>query len=247
MHCGWKRKTAIFAVLKQLGITETVSGFEKQEPVAQLPPVELPPDFQTLDRVYDDLDKQARKYVLDRGVTKEQISDNKVGVSFTGRYAYRILFPVFEGASLKGINARDFTGQAKVKYLNNPGDKYLYRFDSTAKVCVFSEGVFKSLRIAQVTEHNSVSLLGHDLTETQARQITDSVCERVILYPDTDVVGLKGMIRVADQIAELERAVTVEIAYPVAVPADEAPLEDIRSLLLSAVPDSWAIRQRIRV
>src|ERR1039458_8430880 len=31
LHCGWSRRTAIFAVLKQLGINEQVSGFEVQE------------------------------------------------------------------------------------------------------------------------------------------------------------------------------------------------------------------------
>src|ERR1035441_2296744 len=73
LKCNWSRRNGVFAVLKQLGINEQVSGFEVQE-ASPDERVELPAYFQTLVHVYDDLDRQARKYVLDRGITKEQIA-----------------------------------------------------------------------------------------------------------------------------------------------------------------------------
>src|SRR5438105_1285832 len=207
VHCDWKRRVAVFTVLKQLGITETVSGVDFEEPAKPPEPVELPADYQILDRVYDDLDKQAQNYLLNRGITKEQITTYRIGVSYHGRYAYRIIFPVFVGNELKAVNARDFTGQSQIKYLNNRGDKYLFGFDPNAYECILSEGVFKALRIAQVTSSNSAAVLGHDLTDSQQQQIEASSIERIILYPDTDLTGRRGVIGISEKLLRIRKKI----------------------------------------
>jgi len=244
VHCEWKRRRAILPVLHQLGIIENVSGFDTPEQTAPPPPIKLPRDFVTLVRVRDDLDRIAKKYLLDRGVTDKQIRENRIGVSYSGRYAYRIVFPVYVKKALKGIVARDFTGYRQPKYLNSPGEKFLYRFDPTAEACVLSEGVLKALRIQQVFSGNSAALLGHDLTSNQMHQIRDSRCKQIILYPDTDLVGRRGVITVAEKLIETWKG-EVKVVCNVTVPADEDPLNSLAEHIKNALPYSWGTRQRL--
>lgn len=243
VHCEWKRKNGIATVLKELGIVEQVYGVEEHKP-EKAEPVELPSDFQILTKAYDDLDQIARRYVLERGITEEQIRKYQIGVSYTGRYSYRIVFPVYNGKELVGINSRDFTGQATPKYLTSRGDKFLFGFDPLAHSLVLSEGCFKALRISRVTKYCSSALLGHDLTDKQLQQLQASKVERIILYPDIDEVGKRGFVKIADKLQE-ELKATVSIAWPVGMPADEAPLEDIRTLLANPLPYSWSTRQKL--
>jgi hypothetical protein len=244
MHCDWKRRQAVMPVLKQYGILERVAGFSV-EPEEYIPPVELPKDFQALTHVYDDLDRQARKYIIGRGVLPSQIREEKIGVSYSGRYAYRVIFPVYVNKQLKAINARDFTGSQTPKYLTSRGDKYLYRFDPEARTVVFSEGSIKALRIAQATSANSSALLGHSLTEHQVQQIEASKCQEVILFPDPDRVGRRGFVRVADQFAQLQKRVSLKIVWPVPQPADELPLAEISKMLAVPLAYSWETKQTV--
>jgi hypothetical protein len=242
--CNWKHRYAIVPVLKQLGISAEVTGVEKAPDSGNFERVEFPKDFQVLTRVYDDLDCQAKKYILDRGITEEQIRENRIGVSYGGRYAYRILFPVFVDKELKAINARTFTDSTP-KYLNSRGEKYLFRFDPKQEVTILSEGAIKALRIAQVTDSGSASLLGHDLTDIQLQQISESSCKHLVLYPDPDSVGRKGTVHVAEKLVERWKN-PVSIVWPVRLPADEAPLEELQALITNnLVPYTWGTRARL--
>ena len=245
LHCEWSHRYAVAPVLKQLGIIATnVTGAEHAED-PHVEPVVLPKDFQILTRVYDDLDIQARDYILKRGVTKEQIRECTIGVSYIGKYAYRILFPIYVGEELRGINARDFTGQGIPKYLLSRGDKFLYRFDPQRKTVVFSEGVIKALRIQQVVDFGSSALLGHDLTEQQWQQLRESACEHVILYPDLDPVGKRGVTHIADKLLESWKG-KVSVVWPVRLPADELPLEELKAVMAgNVVPYTQALRRKM--
>ena len=248
LHCDWKRKTgAVFAVLKQLGLpireAQEVIGAGRPEAKDE-ERVVLPLDFQLLTHACDDLDLRARSYLLERGVTPEQIARHKLGVSYVGRYAYRIVFPVYADGVLCGINARDFTGRAKAKYLTSKTDKRIWGFDPEASTVVLSEGCFKALRLEQATDACSAALLGHDLTPRQLLQIQESCCERITIYPDVDAVGKKGAATVAERLIGEWRG-KVRVACQVYQPADEAPLEDLRAALLSASEYSWGTRQKL--
>jgi DNA primase len=233
----------VLSVLRQLLITDVVSGFDVSEEAGPALPVVLPRDFTLLTRTYDDLDRAAQQYLLDRGITKEQIRENHLGISYSGRYAYRILFPVYVAKTLKGIVARDFTGCQKPKYLNSPGEKYLYHFNPAVETCIFSEGVFKALRIQQATLCGSAALLGHDLTSAQISQIIGSRCKRVIFYPDPDRVGRRGVVSMADKLIEAWGG-EIKIICKVFRPADEDELSNIKKNLTNAVAYGWDVRQR---
>lgn len=231
LHCDWTRRTAVNAVLKQLGITTSVSGFERSQAEQEHVTIYLPEDFSGLWE--NGLDDQALDYVLKRGITKEQIKRHRIGVSYSGTYAYRVIFPVYVGDNLQCINARDFTGRKKPKYLLSKGEKCLAYFEPEEPACVLSEGSIKALRIEQAvaTDTCSAALLGHDLTDKQLKQIQDSQCKSVILWPDTDLVGRRGFIKIADKLSEFWSG-EVAIVWPVTGPADELPLREISRLLL---------------
>jgi len=242
--CGYKGRHVIPALLRQLNIQARVDtdAVEQPEPIAE--PVELPDDFQVLTKATDDLDLKARRYLLhDRGITMEQIGRYRIGISYTGRYAYRIIMPVWVDKKLRGIVARDFTGRQQPKYLNSKGDKYLFGFDANAETVVLAEGIFKALRLQQAG-WPAAALLGHDLTDIQLEQLQNSKCQKAILFPDPDPVGRQGVIHIADKLANAWSG-KVEVVWPVVLPADEMPLEALRGVQIQ--PFNWAVSQRLRV
>lgn len=247
MHCDWKRRSgAPNAVLKALGSSDSVEGVDRALAVPE-EPVHLPEDFQRLGvmTVYDELDKQAFDYLTkQRGILRKQIIRRKIGVSYVGRYAYRIVFPIYANGLLRAINARDFTGNQKPKYLTNAGPKYLFAFDAKAATVVLSEGVIKALRIEQVFKGCSASLLGHSLTDQQLKQLQESTAERIVLFPDLDNVGRKGFINIADRLMEWGRC-TVQIIWPLDAPADELSLAKLKEHLQRARTYDWGVRQKI--
>jgi hypothetical protein len=224
-------------VLKQLGLIADGVFLVTEEPKPEvLPAFTLPADFQVLTRAYDDLDYQAQQYLQRRGVTPTQIKQYRIGVSYSGRYAYRILFPIYAEGKLRGVNARDFTGHQQPKYLLSSGEKYLYGFNPKAHTVILSEGVIKALRIAQVASNAcSAALLGHHLTETQLGQLEQSSCQHAIVYPDPERVGYAGAAAVAARLVEhwqKENAQKkVSVVRFVTTPADDAPLPVIQRLL----------------
>jgi len=244
MHCGWSRRTAVVATLKQLGIQDVVTGFERRINAPEVEHCELPPDFITLHDA-GELDKQALDYILGRGITMDQLKSHGIGVSYSGRYAYRIVFPVYADGELKCFNTRDFTGRRKPKYLLSKGDKYLAYFDPSATSCVLSEGVIKAMRIEQATTSASAALLGHDLTDNQLSQVSRSSCQLIVLWPDGDLVGRRGFIKIADKLSASWGG-DVSMVWPVAGPADELPRLAIKFHLMSRT-QSYTARVRHRM
>jgi len=252
MRCDWKHRYAIGPVLAKLGMMPDDVDIEASAlPVEAPEPIILPKDFIRLTHPTDDLDNEALRYVLKRGVTKEQVRRHRIGVSYSGRYAYRIIFPLYAEGKLRGINARDFTGTLQPKYLLNKGEKYLYNFDPSAETVILSEGVIKALRIEQVTTTwCSASLLGHNLTDTQFQQIKNSSCKHAILYPDpllcksryervmetrvSELTSRKGVLAIADKLAE-NWSGRVSVVHPVLHPADDASLFELKHNLHDSV------------
>lgn len=244
-NCGWKSRHAIGYLLKRLGSTERITEDNNQPEVEAPSEICLPKDFMVLKHCYDDLDQKALSYLTQRGVTKDQILRNRIGVSYFGRYAYHIVFPVMDRKTLRGFVARDFTGMRRVRYLNSPGDKYLYNYHRPAKQVLLSEGIFKALRLEQAADSDTMSmaLLGHDVTEKQLVQLQKANCTEAILWPDPDPVGRRGMITVADKLSE--NGLKVSIQTDVVVPADEEPLETLKAHFQSKTHQkySWRVRQ----
>jgi Toprim-like len=208
-NCGWRSRKAIEDLTQALGLgvfsveTEGTQSREEQEKLSE---PALPEDFTRLyKRPSGILFAQAEKYLKRRGVTKEQIEEKEIGVSFVGKYAYRIIFPIYCYGELMGVVARDFTGKQTPPYLNTSGMKSLYNCpDKKRKSIVLCEGVFDCLAIERTVLKQGncdvAAVLGRSLTDRQEEQLEDY--RDIYLWPDADLVGIKGFIGIAKQLRE---------------------------------------------
>jgi hypothetical protein len=244
-NCDWKSRHTISYLLQRIGFEGEVLEAEEEQETPPPPKVRLPEGFAPLTEACDVLDRTALRYLLqDRRLSRRQIQTKGVGVSYLGRYAYRVIFPVRDQErKLRGFVARSFVG-GQPKYLNSPGDKYLYNLNHKSKQIVLAEGVFKALRLElALPEFNCCALLGHDLTVTQTQQLADTKCRHVVLWPDPDRIGVQGVSRIARQL--LETGYQVELIWPVVRPADEAPLSELQQLMLQRRSYSWQMGEKL--
>jgi DNA primase len=177
-------------------------------------------------------------------VTREQIVEHRIGVSYGGRYGYRVVFPIMEGKTLRGIVTRDFTGTQTPKYLNSPGDKWFWGFQPEAETVVLAEGIIKALKIRTATGVSAAALLGHALTAPQRQQLDRSQCKHVVLWPDPDRVGRQGVCKIADDLVGSWPG-AVSIVWPVVKPADDMTMAEIQDVWKNATPYTWCMCQRM--
>jgi hypothetical protein len=242
-NCLFSSNFGFAAVLRKLQFQTSIELAPSQQEQPEAPP-ELPDDFQCLATTSCDLDRKARRYLLSRGITPGQIRDKNIGVSLIGRLSYRIIFPVTAGRELRGVVARDFTGQQEPKYLNSFGTKSLYNSHKSAMRAVLSEGVFKALRIERLgLGFSSMATLGRDITESQIEQLQAMKCKEVVIWPDPDRPGRRGAVAMADKMTEA--GLLVGIVWPVHVPADEEDLEQMLDTWKNISGYSWALRQKL--
>lgn len=241
--CDYKSRRALKTLVKKLELGE-LTAYVAEEKKEEPRDLELPKDFQLLYRHDDDpLIEKARKYVLKRGVSKEQIKSKGIGVSLTGRFAYRVLFTVIEDETLLYMVGRDFTGEQEPKYLNTPGSKPVYNVpEKRHGAIVLSEGIFKCLMIEKVCEVPSGALLGHSVTERQLDMIEGF--KEIVLWPDPDLAGLQGFIKMAIRLSG-----RYKLWLPEVIPtkqADEMSESEIKKVANSFKPWTMGLEYKYR-
>lgn len=233
-NCDYGTREGRKWILKKLGSlevagAETIVKKEKKEEI-----LALPDDFELLHKIdpEDSTDPKslAALYMLRRGFTRKDFKRYKIGVALTGRYAYRIVMPVYWRKKLRGIVARDFTGRAKAKYINSVNTKYLWNlnFAEDSNTVVLAEGNFKSIAIQNATQVQSAALLGHSITEKQMRQLKASGYSRIIVWPDPDKPGLKGLLAVCEALMAVKKFEVLAVYPAPSKQADELTPKQIR-------------------
>jgi len=202
-------------------------------------PLLLPDDFTLLSKPSPGtLYRNALHYLVNRHVSFQQIREKKIGVSLTGRYAYRIVFPVYYGRKLQGIVTRDFTGQQDPKYLNSPGMKAVYNSPAKTKrktKAVLTEGIFDCLSVERalaLDNYDVLALLGHGLTDMQEERLAGY--RDITLWPDADVPGVEGFVGIAKHLMLQHRVSMV-------LPKGEG--KDPGELGINQVRDLWFERR----
>lgn len=127
-------------------------------PLIDAPEVELPDGFRSFRDIDDPTSFSARhfvtplRYLAGRGVSFEIASDIGMGFCLHGKYAQRVVIPVYDGERLVGWSARDITGKAIRKYENAPGmvrDRMLFNMNAilvkTTQPLICAEGGFDAL------------------------------------------------------------------------------------------------------
>ncbi len=243
-RCGWKSARALPKLLKALRITfsGSIAG-DVAELAKEEKPVKLPRDFTSFRSVlrspHEDMDfmeRRAYEYVRSRGITDKQLKEKRIGLSYSGRYGYRVIFPVYWHGELRGFVARSFANAEK-RYLNSMGTKCLYNLRESAPYVVLCEGIFKALRIEHVVGNSwcCVPLLGNSITDEQIGLLHEAGTRKVVIWGDPDKPGLQGIARVGSALRKAH--FRVEYLHPVPeVPADDASLSDMKAW--------WTTRRR---
>jgi DNA primase len=209
-RCNWGfRRFGVKALAEKidmLDVVDELGELPEKEEIKAPDNVDLPEGFDLLYPPPDDDDEwgqQAYKYLHSRHIKKWQIKKHKIGYCITGRYAFRIVLPVYWGKKLKGLVGRAFADQ-EPKYLNTPGMKCIYGIPKVKehKVAILVEGSFDRYSIERAlgpyNHSDTGALLGHSLTDFQLWQLKGY--KTLILWPDGDTPGIKGMIKVAEQV-----------------------------------------------
>jgi hypothetical protein len=130
----------------------------------KIEPISLPPEFQTLcNRDLGLSSLPARRYLKDRGVTREDILFWKIGYAVSGEYAGRIIVPSFNiDGKVDYFIGRTYENDWK-RYLNPPTPKdiifnELY-VDWSSDITIV-EGVFDAIKAK-----NAIPILGSTLRE----------------------------------------------------------------------------------
>lgn len=173
--------------------------------------VKLPEDYKPIYKAdrSDKWERRAYKYLKNR-VPIEQAKEKEIGFSLADRfYHHRIIIPVMYKGKLYGIIARDFTNKQKngegklLPYKNSIGYKSVYnlprRKKNRADKAVIVEGAFDALAIERSfiarVSCDSLASLGTSLTPLQVKQLRSY--KEVTLWPDPDIQGMLGFLRMA--------------------------------------------------
>ncbi len=96
---GWSFQRAQTTLQKLLG--NSISSLTEEQEKPKETVTELPEDFEVLTGPEEYWTAKAWQYLLQRGMTGQQIKDHGVGFSLLGRTAGRVVFPIY-GEKLVG-------------------------------------------------------------------------------------------------------------------------------------------------
>lgn len=174
----------------------------KAKPEEKPDAVKLPEDFELLTEAGDEWMRRAWSYVVNRGVSNEQIHQHGIGLSLMGRYRARVLFPITQKSRLLGFSGRTLTN-IEPKWLHSTGLRSVYPALAIGRPdLVLVEGIFDALVVerylGQLTD--VIALLGTHLSEEKLKWV-DSY-ERITLWLDPDKAGIKATHTIANELTE---------------------------------------------
>lgn len=153
----------------------------------QVKDVVLPEGFITLDKIIKSYPphKQAIEYLKSRGVTDDMAVKYNLGLTTTGKYAHRIIFPSYDiNKKLNFFVGRSW-GYSKPKYLGSdtPKDNIIFNehlIDWNKDIFIV-EGPFDSLFV-----DNAIVTLGSHLSEYKIEKIYRNAKADIIIGFDPD-------------------------------------------------------------
>jgi hypothetical protein len=254
-NCSWKSRRAIQGVLRAWKLEARIDTPQEAQdaPKAEARPIHLPEDFFPLAAIQDADGSpfiDAKVYMLGRGFSPGQLSRHRIGASFSGQFAFRIIIPVFYGRKLCGLVARTWADR-EPKYLNSTGERTIWNLRKLdpQTTLVLAEGIFKAMALERIASRESFqcgALLGHSITEAQIQKLKECKAKRILLWPDPDPQGLEGMIQVAQQLQDAGFLIQLPAAFPKRQ-ADEEDRDQLRSLLKGRIPLSPALMMKMRL
>jgi DNA primase len=158
----------------------------------------LPPEFISLADIKNKNSKfeQAIKYLINRGINKEDIFRYNIGYCAEGIYKNRIVIPSYDcNEKLNFYSARDFTGKQFMKYRLSPYSKNIIGFESLLNFkepVTLVEGQFDAIAVRR----NAIPLFGKTMSSKLKSKLLLEKPPRVNILLDTD--AKKDAIRLCE-------------------------------------------------
>lgn len=245
-NCGWKSRKAIQGLLYLWKLRIDVQQFGLAEPEETDKQIflRLPEDYIPLwnIRISDGPPYSTPlSYWKNRGFTTSQARRHRIGATFQGRYAYRIIMPVFWQKTIEMLVCRTFADR-EPKYLNSEGPKTIWNLKKAkaGQKLILVEGILKGLALERLVDRNlyhCASPLGHSITEQQMERIAAAGFREIMVYPDPDRPGLEGSLAQADLLSDFGFKVQLPNVIPQQQIDEDSP-DRVRGILASfCTPD----------
>ena len=187
---------SIFALFKRLQVPSNY--FDELSRIVKLPKssqtqetkeeyVSLPYEYKRLTETHTDFSyAKAIKYLKNRGIESYDIERYDIGYCDKGDYAGRIIVPSYDvDNKLNYFLARDFTGNAYLKYKNPPVSKDVVVFENQidfSEPLILCEGVFDAMAIRR----NAIALLGKNIPNKLKMRLVQHGVKEVSIVLDND-------------------------------------------------------------
>ena len=230
---------------------ETVSE-RKPESKKVAEPVGLPMEYERFGDLSDEIEKIAYEYLAFRNITTQDIKDYQIGFAGAGDFSWRIMFPVIgDDGVVYGCVGRDFSGKSKLRYRNTEGIRLLWNGHRAATTIIVCEGVMDAIRVNKtvkewLTPCVAAAALGAGVTPEQMAQLAKY--EKVILFSDWDVAGVRETAQRAEMCAEA--GMTTLIVEPASMTGDDPDSmshKQITACIRSARPWTKSEKYRLRL
>ena len=162
-------------------------GYVLLDDPAPRPDIELPNEFYPLASDTSSSAEPYRLYAHRRGIPDELLHRYAIGYCATGRYARRLVVPVFQSEMLVSFVARSIDEHARLKVLTADGAQQgacLFNVDGVRglKRVVVVEGVFDALVIPEI----AVATFGKRMSDAQAALLLRAGVRHVTFAYDAD-------------------------------------------------------------
>lgn len=187
---------SIFALFKRLQVPSNY--FDELSRIVKIPKssqtqeikeeyVSLPYEYKKLTETHTDFSySKAMKYLKNRGIESYDIERYDIGYCDKGDYAGRIIVPSYDADNkLNYFLARDFTGNAYLKYKNPPVSKDVVVFENQidfSEPLILCEGVFDAMAIRR----NAIALLGKNIPNKLKMRLIEHNVKEVSIVLDND-------------------------------------------------------------
>lgn len=187
---------SIFALFKRLQVPSNY--FDELSRIVKIPKssqtqktkeeyVSLPYEYKRLTETHTDFScAKAMKYLKERGIESYDIERYDIGYCDKGDYSGRIIVPSYDvDNKLNYFLARDFTGNAYLKYKNPPVSKDVVVFENQidfSEPLILCEGVFDAMAIRR----NAIALLGKNIPNKLKMRLVQHGVKEVSIVLDND-------------------------------------------------------------
>lgn len=208
-------------------------------------PVRLPAESQPMFGGGLPLAEFALQYLIEmRGMTKEEVHLYQLTYAYEGRYARRVIWPLYEGEELVYFVARRFMRNAGRAY-DYPEHRRrsitpIYTGTSRRLTLVMVEGVFEIFKIQRLG-YSVMPLLGATVNPVQVSKLRRRNFERYVVFLDRDAV------RNSIKIAEALRAERLDATYVYSHGPDSDELEEDELTGILDDPRMPGVRSKVMV